>query len=151
MLSYACHNNVTPMSPIFAIWTFDGFRVSRKKMVKMMKPKMGRISVRIVGCSVCCGFWFVAACDFAGVFGWAYARPADIETECVKIKLLPANTSIAPNGYFDADGNECVYRPTISDVCLPYFKDVPACPPSPPSRRQLNDCCTGFVVEITSP
>jgi hypothetical protein len=82
--------------------------------------------------SACCFFWFVAACIFAGVFGWAYVRERAIETKCVRIQLVP-NASNA-NGQFK-NGYECVHRSTLPKVCLDYFKDVPDCE----TERRLND------------
>ena len=68
---------------------------------------------------MCCAFWFVAACIFAGVFGWAYVRAPSIRTECVQLQLLPPNSSsIPPNGYFDEKATS-VYRSTLPDECLP--------------------------------
>ena len=78
-------------------------------------------------CSACCLLWFAIACIFAGVFGWAYTREADLKTECVRIQLT-TNTSTYSHGYFDADGTECVYSDRLPKVCEPYFKDVSRCP-----------------------
>jgi hypothetical protein len=82
--------------------------------------------------SACCFFWFVAACIFAGVFGWAYVRERAIETKCVGIQLVPNATNA--NGKFK-NGYECVHRSTLPKVCLDYFKDVPECE----TERRLND------------
>jgi hypothetical protein len=82
--------------------------------------------------SACCFFWFVAACIFAGVFGWAYVRERAIETKCVGIQLVPNATNA--NGQFK-NGYECVHRSTLPKVCLDYFKDVPECE----TERRLGD------------
>ena len=101
---------------------------------------------RMVACSVCCFFWFVAACIFAGVFGWAYMRDPSLETQCVRIKLLPNTSSIDDaNGYFDVNGNECVYRSTIPDVCVPYYKGIPDCPAN---GRRLGEGENGINYDV---
>ena len=85
-------------------------------------PQHFQVSASIL----CCALWFVAACIFAGVFGWAYARPPVIDTRGIEIELLPNTSSDNAMGFFQ-NGNECVIKEKIPDECRAYMRNVPAC------------------------
>jgi hypothetical protein len=89
-----------------------------------------RISKGQIASILCCAFWFVAACIFAGVFGWAYARPLD--TACIEIQLLPNTSSDDAMGYFQ-NGKECVIRDRVPPQCRDYMRELPDCP----TRRRI--------------
>lgn len=69
---------------------------------------------------------------FFSLFLWSSQRKLEPSSACVAMELLPSNSGVEGNGYFDQSGKECVYRSTLPKVCRPYYEDVPDCP----ARRQ---------------
>jgi hypothetical protein len=67
----------------------------------------------------------------------ALCPDASIYNACTELKLLGSNSTEEPLGYFDTDGDECVYEERIPALCRPYFKDVKRCP-NAEARRQLS-------------